>query len=330
MKPAALRPAVIRLSVPGMLLAFALGILPAGLWAQRGGAAAHAGVGRPGGIGRPAVHVPPPAPRPSAGAVGRPIGAAPAIGRPIRSGSVLTQPMIPRPGITPIAPYRKPITSGAMFLPTRLPNRFPPRLGVGGLPGSAAYFGYNPFLLRSCGAFPGFAYGCGVLPPYAGFGFNLGGIYPSLFPPVPPDTGYPSAPVYPTEQPNPPDPLATLQYSPLVNEPLPGLPPDDLISAGAPNVPLFGETLLYLKDGSVFAVASYTVSAGRLRYVTAYGDHNDVAVDDLDVQRTIQANAARGVAFTLTPAAAAAPGDSKPALLGPSPAPEGPITPAKQ
>ena len=79
----------------------------------------------------------------------------------------------------------------------------------------------------------------------------------------------------------------------------------------------------------MFAVGSYTVTDGQLRYVTAYGDKNDVAVDQLDLQKTIQANAARGVAFTLTPANPAA-GSSSPSPLGPAPAPPGPITPPKQ
>jgi hypothetical protein len=150
----------------------------------------------------------------------------------------------------------------------------------------------------------------------------------------PPDAGYPSAypsgPGYPSEAPyNPPDPFATLQYSPLLNEPLPALPAHDLAAAGAESAAMRSEILLYLKDGSVFAVASYTVSDGRLHYVTAYGDRNDIAVEEMDVQKTIQANAARGVAFTLTPSPAAS-GDSKPTPLGPAPAFEGPITPAKQ
>jgi hypothetical protein len=330
MKPAALCPAVSR-SIRGILLASAVAVLPASALAQHGGAGAHAGAAHSGGMARPAVA------RPSTGSVARPVGAAPII-RPLGSGSVLTRPIISGPGVAPVVPFRPPTTSAGMFLPGRLPRQFPPSFGFTGLPGSAAYFAYNPFLLRTCGAFAGLAYGCGVLPPYFGFGYGPAGIYPTIFPPdtgypsaYPPDTGYPSAPVYPSEPPyNPPDPLATLQYSPLLNQQLAAFPPQDLAAAGAETLPVRSETLLYLKDGSVFAVASYTVSNGTLHYVTAYSDRGDVSVDQLDVQKTIQANAARGVAFTLTPAPGVAPGDSKPTPLGPSPAPEGPITPAKQ
>jgi len=53
-------------------------------------------------------------------------------------------------------------------------------------------------------------------------------------------------------------------------------------------------------------------------------------VDLLDLRKTIEANAARGVTFTLTPAPSAAPGASAPAPLGPAPAPPGPITPPRQ
>ena len=106
------------------------------------------------------------------------------------------------------------------------------------------------------------------------------------------------------------------------------LPPQDLSASTDLSTRVLNEVLLYFKDGSVFSVASYTVSGGQLHYVTGYGDKNDVSVDELDLQKTIQANAARGVAFTLTPASPAA--GSSPSPLGPAPAPPGPITPPKQ
>ena len=64
---------------------------------------------------------------------------------------------------------------------------------------------------------------------------------------------------------------------------------------------LAADVLLYFKDGSVFTIASYTVANGRLHYVTAYGGEGDIEVVQLDVPKTIQANGARGVTFTLTP-----------------------------
>jgi hypothetical protein len=110
--------------------------------------------------------------------------------------------------------------------------------------------------------------------------------------------------------------------------PLENLPAGALGAATA-TPQLRNEFLLYLRDGSVFAVASYTVSAGRLDYVTAYGDKGNVDVGELDLHKTIEANAARGVAFTLTPPTPA-PAASSPSPLGPAPAPPGPIIPPKR
>jgi hypothetical protein len=107
------------------------------------------------------------------------------------------------------------------------------------------------------------------------------------------------------------------------------LPTEDLTASGSASAQLRNDVLLYLKDGSVFAVSSYTVSDGELHYVTSYGEKNDIPVDLFDLKKTIETNAARGVAFTLTPANPAA-GSSSPSPLGPAPAPPGPITPPKQ
>lgn len=200
-----------------------------------------------------------------------------------------------------------------------------PLLGTAGVFGLA----YNPFLFPGCNPFLGFAYGCGILNPY----FGYGGYNPGVYAPIYPGPAYPPDPVYsPPDTSASPPPTASLQYTPLMN-PYPlaeSLPAEDL-GAGSITAQSRNETLLYLKDGSVFAVATYTVSDGELHYATAYGEKNDVAVDLLDLQKTIEANAERGVAFTLTPSATpATPGAAKPTPLGPAPAPEGPITPGKQ
>lgn len=193
-----------------------------------------------------------------------------------------------------------------------------PFLGTAGLFG----LGFNPFFFPNCNPFWGMAFGCGMLSPYYGYGI---GYNPALL--------YPPGPAYPSESEySPPESPATLQYAPPVNEyPLAeSLPAEDLNALNGVNRQLRNEILLYLNDGSVFSVASYTVSDGRLHYLTAYGEQNDLAVDLLDLRKTIEANAARGVTFTLTPAPSAAPGASAPAPLGPAPAPAGPITPPRQ
>jgi hypothetical protein len=59
--------------------------------------------------------------------------------------------------------------------------------------------------------------------------------------------------------------------------------------------------LLYLKDGSTFAVSDYWLVDGKLHYVTSYGGENAVDEGRVDLQRTVDENAARGVDFTLKP-----------------------------
>lgn len=308
------------------MLTCLLALAPASLFAQRG-AAAHAGGARVGGGVARAPQAP--VARPPATGVNRP-AAGPVITRPPMTRPMGINPVVPFRG--PVAPFRNPVTSGSLFLsrPPRLPlgpfRPIVPVLGTAGLFG----FAYNPFLFPGCNPFLGFAYGCGILAPYLGYGgYNpLGG-----YGPVYPGPAYPPDPVYTPTDTSASPPTASLQYSPVLNQyPLTeSLPAEDLSAAGGVAAQARNETLLYLKSGSVFAVATYTVSDGELHYATAYGERNDVAVDLIDLQKTIEANAERGVAFTLTPSAApSTPGAAKPTPLGPAPAPEGPITPGKQ
>ena len=66
-----------------------------------------------------------------------------------------------------------------------------------------------------------------------------------------------------------------------------------------------GVTVLYLNDGTSFAVTDYWVADYKLHYVTDGARENAIDLDQIDVQRTVDENAARGVNFTLKPAAAA-------------------------
>jgi hypothetical protein len=59
--------------------------------------------------------------------------------------------------------------------------------------------------------------------------------------------------------------------------------------------------LLYLKDGSSFAVSDYWLADGKLHYVTSYGGENAVDEGQVDLQRSVNENATRGVDFTLKP-----------------------------
>jgi hypothetical protein len=93
---------------------------------------------------------------------------------------------------------------------------------------------------------------------------------------------------------------------------------DDSGSSQEPNPSLFeapagdagqssGETaqqpyvILYLKDGSNYAVSDYWLAGGKLHYVTSYGGENEIDESQLDLQRTVTENASRGVDFTLRP-----------------------------
>jgi len=69
---------------------------------------------------------------------------------------------------------------------------------------------------------------------------------------------------------------------------------------------------LYLNDGTSFAVTDYWVADYKLHYVTEDAREGALDLDQIDVQRTVDENASRGVTFTLKPAPAAAP-DSSPA-----------------
>jgi hypothetical protein len=59
--------------------------------------------------------------------------------------------------------------------------------------------------------------------------------------------------------------------------------------------------VLYFKDGSSYAVTNYWLADGKLHYITSYGGENAVDQKDLDLQRTVDENAAQGLTFTLHP-----------------------------
>jgi hypothetical protein len=93
---------------------------------------------------------------------------------------------------------------------------------------------------------------------------------------------------------------------------------------GAGETPQQPYVILYLKDGSSYVVSDYWLSGGKLHYVTSYGGENVIDESQLDLQRTVNENAARGVDFTLRPEPAgngeAAPGTQAPPN-SPEPAP---------
>lgn len=72
--------------------------------------------------------------------------------------------------------------------------------------------------------------------------------------------------------------------------------------AAGPNTAANTSAVIYLNDGTSFAVTDYWVSDYQLHYVVDGARENVIALDQIDVQRTVDENAARGVNFTLRPA----------------------------
>jgi len=59
--------------------------------------------------------------------------------------------------------------------------------------------------------------------------------------------------------------------------------------------------LLYLTDGTVYPATDYWVSGSTVHYVVAYGGEGVVPIEQVDMRRTIDENAKRGVRFNLRP-----------------------------
>jgi len=78
--------------------------------------------------------------------------------------------------------------------------------------------------------------------------------------------------------------------------------PPDADSATAPAKPAAPNSVLYLRDGTNFEVGDYWVADGKLHYVTSYGGENSVDLGQVDIQRSVDANASRGLNFSLHPA----------------------------
>jgi len=57
---------------------------------------------------------------------------------------------------------------------------------------------------------------------------------------------------------------------------------------------------IYLKDGSSYGVTDYWLTGGELHYITNYGGENSILMERLDLQRTVDENAALGVNFILS------------------------------
>jgi hypothetical protein len=70
------------------------------------------------------------------------------------------------------------------------------------------------------------------------------------------------------------------------------------------NAPAPADTLLYLKDGTVYDASDYWLADGQVHYKAVDGAEGSFGVDQLDLERTVNVNANRGVTFVLQPAPA--------------------------
>ncbi len=83
------------------------------------------------------------------------------------------------------------------------------------------------------------------------------------------------------------------------NPPAENSSPDN---SGVDNSAPAPDTVIFLKDGTSFAVKDYWVADGKLHYITSYGGENAVDLGAFDLQRTTDENAKQGIAITLRPA----------------------------
>jgi hypothetical protein len=74
------------------------------------------------------------------------------------------------------------------------------------------------------------------------------------------------------------------------------------------------EVVIYLKDGTVYVVTDYWLAGGELHYAMSDGQQFTIDVNQIDLQKTVDVNAKRGVAFTLynTPANSNTPNGAQP------------------
>lgn len=171
----------------------------------------------------------------------------------------------------------------------RVPIIVAPGFGPFGFGGFGYGFGYgfgSPFFFGD--PFLGFQYGS-VFQPCDGFGL-----------------GFQCAPYnayYNYEQPFTstmiagPETDTETQSQQIFSPYSPGYPPPQENNNG----PSANEYVLYLKDGSVYVVNDYWYSDGKLVYSTGSGEAS-VDLESIDMQKTLDVNAKRGLVFTLRPA----------------------------
>lgn len=167
-------------------------------------------------------------------------------------------------------------------------------------------FGFSPLGFGSTCIFDGFFQNCFLSPvnfPPFGFGaFGLCGSWYSSYNCAPYGSSFLFMPPVENLQPAFGDYLPNTNYAPSYSfepEPLP-VPEEAPPSANASEA-IQPVVNLVLKDGTVFGVTSYWLVDDRLFYITTYKIQSSIPMDQLDLQKTVDMNWKRGIAFTLTP-----------------------------
>lgn len=213
----------------------------------------------------------------------------------------------PAQSVSPTPPHlpRRPFLGGAPFFNGSSGfGFFNPGFGFFGNdfgPG----FGCDPFFAPSfgCSGFSPFGFGGGL--GYLGFGGGYGG-YAGDFGDAGSgygyDGGYYAPPSFDVAPPNVDEGESQeTAPGPYLNPPAENSSPDDSGAVNSAPAPA-PETVIWLKDGTSFAVKDYWIADGQLHYVTSYGGENAVDLGDFDLQRTTDENAQQGISITLRPA----------------------------
>lgn len=228
--------------------------------------------------------------------------------------------------------------------PPHIIRPFPPY----GFQGQSAFFypyGYGYFPLFGLG----YGFGCDPFDPWGCYGYGFGAGYygypgpaydngydsgygyydnSNSYPPPldngePPSTNglEPQSPDDSSANPSSDEPYDVNAHNSWQNPPASDASSQNNAVAAAPY------SVLYLRDGSNFEVRDYWVAEGKLHYVTSYGGENAVDLGQVDLQRSVDANAARGLTFSLhpaqpTPLTPPPSSDSAPAQPSPDSAPQ--------
>jgi len=170
-------------------------------------------------------------------------------------------------------------------------------------------FGFSPFGFGSTCIFDGFFQSCFLSPvnfsPF-GFGafgpFGLCGPWYSSYNCAPYGSSFLFMPPVDNLQPAFGDYLPNTNYAPSYTfEPGPLPVPEEAPPSANGSEAIQPVVNLVLKDGTVFGVTSYWLVNDRLFYITTYEIQSSIPIDQLDLQKTVDMNWKRGVAFTLTP-----------------------------